>query len=387
MSWYFARDPQRRARQIVIHLPPAKDEPSKFGSLALAGQYEHLLSKSWCAGYFRLDSDPGPFLLVRCDKAVELLRTCPLRVAISFYREPAGGLFGLYVTVDESRAGSDVVAQVRRASPNGQALFECLNGLDYQKGVDLIRDALARDVIHMCFARASSNLTVEQLQPDGTFRRMTPPAGCFDKTYPVPEDCRQLIVKEFQELVAYHRAIAPSKRSFPDSISELSQHFPESADPVLPASFETSEPPSGRPPFWRRWFGGAAATGPAKPPAAAPPAPPFEKLEHAVVFARDNLQSFTPPDSLLQALEEITGRTMEEVSARVRLQLYRNCGETVDASRKQQHVSIVAAAELALKGHKDLPNRLIAGTLQAKERYVRDAASGQDFAIVLLYGA
>lgn len=183
------------------------------------------MSQSWCAGYFRIDSDQGPFLLVRGDWHVAKLRTRPLKAAFSFYRQPAGALFGIFVEAE--------CPELSQASPTGHAVFECIYGMDFQETVERARQALARDAIHLCFADAATNLNVEWMQPDGTFRKMSAPCCRFERICPVDEDCRQILMREYQQLLAYHEGVSPRTRNYQRSIRELSADFPPSAYPIL----------------------------------------------------------------------------------------------------------------------------------------------------------
>jgi hypothetical protein len=378
MSWYLAKDDRRKTRQVVIELPAGGAQDSKFGSLGLAAKYENLTRQPWCAGYFRTDAEKGPFLLVRADGHVAHLRDSPLRVAFSFYHEPAGGLFGVFVAAESP--------ELRRASQTGHAVFECIYGLDYQDTVERIQDALARDVVHLCFADASTNLSVSSMQPDGTFKEMTPPACRFDRVYPMPDDCRQALVQQLRELMGYHSSLPPSRRDYQGSMEQMSADFPPSEHPVLGRSHATGTSPS-RPSFLKRLFGGASQ--PPQSSSTNTTVLPFDKLEHIVIFARRHVESFKPSDEMFRVLEQMTGRTVEEIRHKASFQLFRNSGDTIDTAKKGERVSIIAATELAMKGA-DSPaekaKRAMAYSQNASERYFRDSSSGEDFAIVLLYG-
>ena len=88
-----------------------------------------------------------------------------------------------------------------------------------------------------------------------------------------------------------------------------------------------------------------------------------------------------------QVFEDLTGRSIQEISRKARFQLFRNSGDTIDMAKKG-NVATIAATELGLSLHdQDLPQRFIAGGLKSTERYFRDSETGQEFAIVLLYGS
>lgn len=380
MTWYIASDERRKVRQVVIELPAGGARDSKFGSLGLAAKYENLLSQTWCAGYFRTDAEKGPFLLVRADGHVAKLKESPLRVAFSCYREPSGGVLGVFVAAENP--------ELRKASQTGHAVFECVYGLDFQDTVERIRDGLSRDVIHLCFADAATNMRMSMIDASGQSREMTAPACRFDRVFPVPDDCRRALVEEFRELMAYHRSLAPSRRDYTRSMQQLSADFPASEHPILNRTQQNAPAlPSAkaRQSFWKRLFGTASQSAPPGRPAFE--VLPFEKLEHVVLFTKAHIESFSPSDEMQLVFEELTGRSIQEISQKAGFQLFRNSGNTLDLAKKGS-VAIIAASELGLKlGSKELPDRLIAGALKSTERYFRDSKTGHEFVIVLLYGA
>jgi hypothetical protein len=257
--------------------------------------------------------------------------------------------------------------------------------LDFHDAVERIEQGLSRDSIHLCFADASTNLTMCMIDASGASKDLVAPQCRFDRVFPVPSDCREALTREFRELMAYHRALAPSKRDYPRSMQELTADWPATTHPVLGRdnAVATDRPAEVRASFWKRLFGksssGDSATRPAPEPAA------FDDLEHVVLFARENLQSFSPSDKMQQVLEEMTGRSIQELSQKARFQLFRNSGDTIQMAKKG-NVAIIAAIELGLSlGDQDLPKRFIAGRVKATERYFRDPETGGEFAIVLLY--
>lgn len=239
-------------RQIVIDITaPAVD--SQFGNLMLAEKYLHLSRERWCAGFFRTDSKPEPCLLVRADGAVEHLRSGPLRLAFSFHRQAAGGLFGVYVGADS--------AALRAASPSGHPVIEALSGLDDPDSQRRHRDALARDVLHLCMADRSS-WSQEVIGPDGRSEEMTPPRCVFDRVERWDAACRAAVQREFAELLAYHAGLPSSRRDYRASVRQLMADFPPSSSPLLEAGSVRAAAPARAPepvaaalarPWWRFW--------------------------------------------------------------------------------------------------------------------------------------
>ena len=380
LNWYRASDARRKTRQVVIELPTGGAVAPKFGSLVLPAKYENLVSKSWTAGYFRMMSDRAPFLLVRADGHVDQLKECGLRLAFSCYRARAGGLFGLFVAA--KNPDLDI------ASPSRRAVFECIYGLDIQDTVDLIQDGLSRDSAHLCFADAATNIATVVFDESGNRRNLSAPACRFDRVHPVPAECQRALVQEFRELLHYHRAVTPSRRNYLASVEELSADFSPSADPVLAHSEQAPSPSiehGKRRSFWQRLLGlpetNAVSTIPVQQV-------PFEQLEHAMIFVKGPAANFEPSDAIQRVLEEMTGRTILEVSLKARpMHVVRNSGEVVDDVAKGTPQGLIAATELGLKlRDKELPVRFLNDSLKTVERYFRDPKSGVEVAIILLYG-
>jgi hypothetical protein len=246
LNWYLARDHRRRTNQVVIQLAEGGATDSKFGTLVLAAKYEFLNAQPWCAGYFRADADAGPFLLVRADGNVEHLRRPALRLAFSFYRLPAGGLFGIFVEADAQ--------PLRLASPTGQPVIEGVYGLDVADAIERMRDALARDVIHMCFADASRSFTHITIGPSGGSTEVNPPECRFDRVFHVDSDCRRSLLHEFDQLLKYHAGLSERVRSYQRSMQELAERFPAAESPILGAKYavDDSDRASGKK-WWQVW--------------------------------------------------------------------------------------------------------------------------------------
>ena len=244
-NWYLTKDDRRRVRQIVAELPPDGTRESEFANLGLAAKYQNLMSQTWTAGYFRTDAKIGPYLLVRADGYVDRLRNCPVRVGFAFYREPSAGLFGIFVAADSS-------PELQRASPTGHAVFECIYGLDVDDTVQRIRDALAREVVHLCFADKSSMMSQSMMDASGKFVERSPPCCRFDRVIQISEDCRQALGQQFKELLDYHRS---TRQDYQRGVQELSADFPAREHPILARSSSASSSPSETPEkkWWEFW--------------------------------------------------------------------------------------------------------------------------------------
>lgn len=224
MSWYIEKDDSKHVLQIIIEIPPGNAQNPKFTRLMLPDKYYALISKTWTTGHFRMSKEKNPFLLVRADGYLQYLRDSLLRIAYSFYKEPAGGLFGIFVMADS--------LELKSHSPTGHPVFECIYGLDQNDTIELIRDALDQDVLHICFAEAAKDSEHIFISPMGQ-QKFNAPFCRFDRVISIPSDCQEKIKNEFQNLLEYHKSLSVVHCDFQRSMNQLSSDFPTSVNPVL----------------------------------------------------------------------------------------------------------------------------------------------------------
>ena len=74
MNWYRETSEQKNVTQIVLQAGLDLQESPKFGSLVLSSKFMPLLANTWVTGFFYLDSDPGPFIMVRADEVAHKLK-------------------------------------------------------------------------------------------------------------------------------------------------------------------------------------------------------------------------------------------------------------------------------------------------------------------------
>jgi hypothetical protein len=224
MKWYRAESTQKHVTQIVLCGSSAEQQAkSRFGILCLTTKFMPLLSNEWVTGFFYLDSDPGPFLLVRGDRVVSHLRGSPVTAAFCFYRMRAGGLVTMYVHVD-----CPAIAQ-RLTHPI--VLFEIAYGLDAEnKGnKEMIERAIERDSLHLCFAEGSG--TGEHMAGGG-FSSSGINAQ-YDVILPMPPECRAALKKEYDAILSYHSAVPASSRGYNASVQQMWAENPQGVNPIL----------------------------------------------------------------------------------------------------------------------------------------------------------
>lgn len=134
MNWYQGEDKPKSVHEVVLDVTDPKPVTSKFGMMILGSKYHILRSNVWVTGYFRMDNDPGPYLLLRADGYASKLKNQPFRVAHCFYRMKAGGLFAIFIDFPRLKLSGIP------SSPF--VLFEMIRGIDMEDERESIYDAI-----------------------------------------------------------------------------------------------------------------------------------------------------------------------------------------------------------------------------------------------------
>jgi hypothetical protein len=208
MNWYFSENNSKSVRQVVIGVDP-QPVVSRFGTLMLLGKYDHLRQSRWTTGFFRLDSDPGPFLLVKANDATARLKAQQFRIAYCFYRMKAGGLISLFV---------DFPSITIPGNPcDPFVLFEMTRGLDGEDERQRISDGISKQPLHLCFAEGAGD-AIE---------------ASYDVLIDVATDCREALDREWKGLLEFHQSIPGSRRDFGASVAQMQQENPLSENPII----------------------------------------------------------------------------------------------------------------------------------------------------------
>jgi len=209
MSWYLSENRRKSVRQVVISIEDQQPVNSKFETLWLMGKYDHLRQSRWTTGFFRLDGDPGPYLLVKANDYVTRLKGNPFRVAYCFYRMKAGGLISVFVDFPS--------IDIPENPYDPFVLFEMTRGLDVEDECQRISDGISGQELHMCFAEAAG---------DGI-------EAFYDIVVDVADDCREALDAEWKGLLQYHQSVPATRRDFQTSIAQMQQENPLSENPIL----------------------------------------------------------------------------------------------------------------------------------------------------------
>ena len=219
-DWYLAKTPNGSVRQAVINVPPSNTVATKFGTIWLEyDQFPMLASGTWCAGFFRLDGDPGPYLMLRVDDFIEDLKRRRWRWRFRFARHRRGLCSSYPPDLNRRRWQRPCASSFpnsRRSNirwPNGSRAW--IRNID----VDLIDGALSRDRIHMVLARNSkSSKTVFS---DSGQRKLTLPQAVCNIVVPLDPAIASCLRAEWNALLAQHNSIPNSELNFNQAQREL----------------------------------------------------------------------------------------------------------------------------------------------------------------------
>ena len=225
MNWYYANSEQKHVRQVVLQATAENEVGRKFGTLLLSAKFLSLQTSVWATGFFYLDSDPGPFLMVRGDKVASKLTGSPVTAAICFYRMKAGGLVTIYVHVD--------CPAVAKMLTDPIVLFENSYGLDYEnRGMkEIIERAISNEALHLCFTEGDGPAKVF---PDGRGFESKGIESKFDVVIPLSHECRAILKKEYESLLSYHQNIPSSVKNYNQSVQQMWAENPQGSNPILP---------------------------------------------------------------------------------------------------------------------------------------------------------
>jgi hypothetical protein len=336
-NWYFAEDKARCLRQVVLISDPKRAVKSRFSALALPGSFIELIRDPLVTGLFPMSGDQENFLLVRTDRMFEEVAKSSLQVAFSFFHLPTSGLVAIHVSCVPLKA---------RAK---RGWLEQIYGLDSDLTRGLVENAVKGEALHIIHAGEGGMRTKVIIVGGEETGNMDGPLCKFDLDIPYENDCRSVLAEEWNAVLRHHRSIR--NPDFQAAGKRLYELMPEDVKPILPRF-------------------------------------PFEQFEHAMIFVKGPATNFQLSDDVHLVLEEMTGRSIHEVSLKARpMHVVKNSGGVVDDVAKGTRQGLIAATELGLKlRDKELPMRFLNDSLKAVERYFRDPESGVEMVIFLFYG-
>jgi hypothetical protein len=211
-NWYFAKNKSGKVHQIVLMSDPKHKSASRFSTLVFTPVYAHLMSGPFALGFFSLDHDPGPYLMIRTDgvrgdgyEAVDAMADEEFRVGLSFVQLPPSGLVAVYVSNNFLKRNTRM------------GYLEQIYGLDSENTRSLVANAITKDALQIVLAGEGG----------------ATPRCKYDITLPLDAACKERLAAQWKAVLNHHLQIA--RPDFQSAGRILYELIPERSDPILPA--------------------------------------------------------------------------------------------------------------------------------------------------------
>jgi len=220
MNWYQGEDKPKSVREIIIDVPSPKAVDPKFGMMFLGEKYHILRTNIWVTGYFRMDNEKGPFLLLRADDYTEKLKNQPFRVAHCFYRMKTGGLYAIFIDFPKLK--------ILDVPSSPFVMFEMIRGIDMKDERERIYDGINRSNLHICFAEGDGpGEEFDGMWSGGSIN------AAYDVIIKIDEDCHKALNQEWKSLMNYHKSLSSRTRNFDKSVQQMQNENPISRNPII----------------------------------------------------------------------------------------------------------------------------------------------------------
>ena len=203
IEWYFAEDSAKHLSQVVIEIKNPKWVKSRFVELRLEKKYRSLFTNTWFADFFRLNTDKGPFLMIRADGFEEAIRGRNLRIGFAFYKMPESGIIALYVEPDPVIVDGPL------------SYIESMLGIDIDHFVQRVDDAFNRDCLELVLTGEGTVTTVY----DSGGGHVNPSAK-YDLKVPLDHECKELLKREWRKLLEYHSDVVSRRKNNSASVQD-----------------------------------------------------------------------------------------------------------------------------------------------------------------------
>lgn len=211
LSWYRAEDDSKHVRQIVIALPKeCTVRPRAQWSCSYPAAFA---ARNWAGMTLFLRGDgseqQGPIIISKANGVIEEIRGHDATVAFAFYRLRAGGLLQIFVSVASATATS------RTGHP---FVTENPHWLDAYETQELITALLDREHLEVLFV-ADEPLRLCQVK--------------FGMRVNVPRQCREALLKEWNDLTSYHKRTPGELHDWSSALSQFEDENPIDLNPIL----------------------------------------------------------------------------------------------------------------------------------------------------------
>jgi hypothetical protein len=208
-GWHFSVDANRGLRQVVFQLGKSSPAKSKFDNLILKpDKYQGLLA-DLAVGFFKTDSEGGPYLLVKTPGWSSTLSKEAVKIGFTFSHMPSGPVFALFAdspTIRSEVKGACFIDQVYSIHPS--------DGL-----VELVQEALSKKSLDVVFADNGGSTGTKCM---------------YDSSYTFEQPLKDVFESELRKLSEYGNNLSGwGQFSFNASRDELYANTPTDKTPIL----------------------------------------------------------------------------------------------------------------------------------------------------------
>ncbi|MFH2046205.1 MAG: hypothetical protein ABIK92_13775 [Pseudomonadota bacterium] len=203
-NWYFSEDKKRGLNQIVLNLDGRSATKSQFGNLILNRNKYGPLFSDLAVGFFDLDTNPGPFLLVKNSRYAKELANESITIAFTFCHMPSGPLFAIFMYPNSKQ---------ERLPPGACFTDQVYNINDFK---DLITGSFKKDKMTIVFAQGGGMAGIDCL---------------FDVEYIFNNSLHEKFIEQWSKLIEHGKSVRSI--SFEASREELYARTPTNESPIL----------------------------------------------------------------------------------------------------------------------------------------------------------
>jgi len=230
-NWYYLKLKDNTIIQFVFSAPVSSIVETEFGLFILPfDKFPIISSEQWCSGFVRLGEKPVPFQMLRVGDFADQVKENNLTIAFSFCKLPTCGIFLMDTRVENDQFTNEIRRKYANVPPINKPIAEWIVNVHDDYSIQMLKDIIACEQYHIIVARNSSNVN-NVFTSNGMIQTIAPMAH-HDRIITLDKELRDLLQKEFEDLISYHNSLPSYKVNFNQAMEELGRVFPLDKDPI-----------------------------------------------------------------------------------------------------------------------------------------------------------
>jgi len=232
-NWHIARSKNKLITQFVFTASVSSVAETDFGFFILPyDNFPIVSSEPWCTGLVRLGNKPNPFQIVRVGEFAEKVKSMDITLAFSLCKLPTSGIFLMDARIDNEQITNDIRSKYPYLAPIKKPVAEWLVSMGDNYSVQMLKDILATEQYLLVVAENSTS-TNHVYFPNGQSKESIAPQAHHDRNVKLDQELRNSILKELNNLIAYHQTIPASEMDFNRAMQDLGDLLPLNEDPIF----------------------------------------------------------------------------------------------------------------------------------------------------------